>query len=95
MFDRTLKLIKDKVLSRQYVMTIHADEEKDADGLTILDIENCILTGRIIERQKDRLTGEWKYKISGESKSGKPVELITKISPTGKLVIITVYLIKR
>ena len=53
MFDRILKLIKEKVLSRQYVMTIHADEEKDADGLHILDIENCILTGRIIERQKE------------------------------------------
>ena len=94
MFDRILKLIKEKVLSRQYVMTIHADEEKDADGLHILDIENCILTGRIIERQKDKVTREWKYRISGVSKSGKPIELITKISPTGKLVIITVYLIQ-
>ena len=75
-------------------MTIHADEERDADELHILDIEKCILTGRIIERQKDKATAELKYKISGESKSGKSIELIAKISPTGKLVIITVYLIK-
>lgn len=94
MFNRILNLIKVKVLSRDYVMTIHADEERDADGLNMLDIENCILTGRIIERQKDKLTAEFKYRISGESISGKTIELICKISSTGKLVIITVFLIK-
>lgn len=75
-------------------MTIHAEEEKEADGLNILDIEHCILTGQIAERQKDKDTGEWKYHIAGKRISGKPIEMICKISPTGKLVIITVYLSK-
>jgi len=41
-------------------MTIHAEEEMDEDGLSIFDVERAILTGDIIERQKDRETEEWK-----------------------------------
>ena len=73
-------------------MTLHAEEEMDEDGLTIFDVERGILTGEIIERQKDRDTGEWKYLIQGQSVVGKQIIVVTKLSPTEKLVIITVYL---
>ncbi|MBI5042915.1 MAG: DUF4258 domain-containing protein [Nitrospirae bacterium] len=91
MFDRILKVMRDKIRKRQYIMTIHAEEEMDNECLTIYDIERCILTGKITERQKDRITAEWKYRINGKTIAGGEVEVITKISPTGKLVIITVY----
>jgi Domain of unknown function (DUF4258) len=39
-------------------MTTHADEEADADDLSVFDIESAILTGKIIERQKEAETGE-------------------------------------
>lgn len=58
MFDRMLKRMREKVRTRQYIMTLHAEEEKDSDGLTILDVELCILTGEIAERQKDKATTE-------------------------------------
>jgi hypothetical protein len=61
------------------------------DGLTIYDVERGILTGQISERQKDKVTAEWKYLIRGETVEGGEIELIAKLSPTGKLVIITVY----
>ncbi|MEK6682808.1 MAG: DUF4258 domain-containing protein [Nitrospirota bacterium] len=83
--------MRDKICKRQYIMTIHAEEEMDNECLTIYDIERCILTGKITERQKDRITTEWKYRINGKTIAGGEVEVITKISPTGKLVIITVY----
>ena len=72
-------------------MTLHAEEEMDNDRLTIFDVEHCILTGSIIERQKDKNTGESKYKVHGQAVSGSKVEIITKLSLTGKMVIITVY----
>jgi len=72
-------------------MTVHAAEEADDDGLTVFDVESCLLTGRIVERQKDRDTGEWKYLVNGESLAGFPVMVAAKLSVTGKLVIITVY----
>jgi hypothetical protein len=55
------------------------------------DVERGILTGEILERQRDRMTGESKYRIRGETIDGSAVEVLAKISPTGKLVILTVY----
>ena len=56
MFEQNLKLIKDKVRKRQYVMTLHAEEEMNSDCLTVYDVESGILTGEILERQKDKVT---------------------------------------
>ena len=92
MYNRILRQMREKVRTRQYVMTLHAEEEMDEDGLTIFDVERGILTGEIIERQKDHDTGEWKYLIQGQSVVGKQIVVVSKLSPTEKLVIITVYL---
>lgn len=91
MFDRLLNEMRDKIHNREYVMTTHGEEEMDDDSLSIYDVEHCILTGTILERQKDKITAEWKYRVNGVSLSGDGVEVIAKIGPTGKLVIITVY----
>ena len=93
MYGRILKQIQTKIRNRQYVMTLHAEEEMDHDELSIFDIERCILTGEITERQKDRSTEEWKYVIEGQSIAGDKVGTVTKLSLTGKLIIITVYLV--
>ena len=91
MFDRFLKRMQEKIRTQQYIMTIHAEEEMAADNLTIFDIERGILSGKIIERQQDRIEGEWKYLIKGQTMSEQEVAIVTKLSLTGKLVIITVY----
>lgn len=67
MRKRILLKMRDKVRTRQYVMTIHAEEEMADDELTIFDVERAILTGEIVERQKDRQNGEWKYVLVGTS----------------------------
>lgn len=91
MFDEILQRMRDKISAHQYVMTLHAEEEMNDDNLTIYDIEQGILTGKILERQKDRVTAESKYRIKGLTVDGGEVEIIAKLSPTGKVVIITVY----
>ena len=75
-----------------YVITLHAEEEMNDDDLTIYGVERGILTGVILERQKDRVTAEWKYCIRGQTVTGEDMEVIAKLSPTGKLVILTVYI---
>jgi len=85
--------MREKVRTRQYVMTRHARKEMNDEGLTIFDVEHSILTGEIRERQKDRVTAEWKYRIRAETVEGSEVEVIAKLSPTGKLVIITMYVL--
>jgi hypothetical protein len=84
--------MRDKLRSRSFVMTLHAEEEMDHDDLTIYDVEHGILTGEIVERQKDRNTSEWKYRLRGKTLGGDDVEIIAKFGATDKLVIITVYL---
>jgi hypothetical protein len=72
-------------------MTLHAEEEMEDDGLSIFDVESCVLTGRIIERQRDVATAEWKYLIKGQALSGDVIVAVGKLSVTSSLVLITVY----
>jgi hypothetical protein len=91
-FDRELRRLRDAILHRRYVMTLHAEEEMEEDGLTILDVEACILAGRIVQRQKDRVTGEWKYGIRGKTIDGAEIDVIVKMrSRAAHAVIITTY----
>ncbi len=92
MFERILKTIKEEIRRRNYVMTLHAEEEMNDDDLTIYDVEHGILMGKIVERQKDNVSAEWKYRLKGKSLDGNDIEVIVKKGVAGKLVIITVYL---
>lgn len=74
-------------------MTVHAEEEMEADGLNVFDVERCILTGRIVERQRDRVTGEWKYVIHGETTEGASAAVVAKLGPTDKAVVLTVFVL--
>jgi hypothetical protein len=72
-------------------MTVHAEDEMNTDGLAIYDVESVVLTGQIVERQRDRASAEWKYLIDGQSPGGDDIIVVTRLSPTGKLVFITVF----
>jgi hypothetical protein len=50
-----------------------------------------VLTGAIIEKQRDRQTSESKYRIKGQTINGSPAEAIVKISMAQKAVFVTVY----
>jgi len=89
---RTLNRIRDNIRRRQYVLTLHAEEEMDNDGLSIFDVESIILTGEIVEQQRDRATREVKYLIRGDTLAPKQQGVVVaKFGMTGKLVILTVY----
>ena len=74
-----------------YVVSTHAAEELEDDNLSILDLENIILTGEVIERQRDAKTREVKCVIAGITLEGTAAEAVVKVGFTGKLVVITVY----
>ena len=84
--------MRELVLSKNYVMTVHAVEEMHEDELTILDVESTLLTGAIVERQKDSETGDWKYLVRGPAiDDSAVVTVVYRFGRTGKLVIITIY----
>ena len=76
----------------RYVMTLHADDEMDEDGLRITDVENALLTGRIMRRQTHPRSRERKYLLRGRSADDtQDIVAVVKFGPTDLLVILTVY----
>lgn len=90
MYERILKQMRERIRTRKYVMTFHAEEEMADDNLSIFD-KRVVLTGKIVERQKDKSTKEWKYIVEGKTISASMAVVVGKLSITSKLVIITVY----
>lgn len=62
------------------------------DDITILDLENLILTGQIVERHRDQETDETKIVIRGRTLDDRQAEAVVQIGLSGTLYIITVYL---
>ena len=63
----------------------------DEDALSVFDLERTILTGEIIERQRDQATREWKYLVRGSAVDGRQVVIVGKLGPTDKLAVITAW----
>ena len=73
-------------------MTTHADEEADADEFSVFDVESAILTGEIVERQRDTRSSEWKYVIAGLALDSRRIRIVAKIGRSRRtLYIITAY----
>ena len=73
-------------------MTLHAEEEMEEDGFAIFDVENALLTGRVVGRQADRRSRERKYLIRGRSSDDtRELVVVVKFGPTDVLVILTIY----
>jgi hypothetical protein len=88
---RIIDRLQDKVRAGEYVVPFHAASELDDDQISIFDSENIILTGDIIERQRDAKTRERKYVIKGETLDGEAACCVVKIGPTGKVIFITAW----
>lgn len=65
----TISRFRQLIRTLRYVVSTHAAEEFDDDNLSILDLENIVLTGQIQERQRDTQSGEGKYVIKALRKS--------------------------
>ena len=90
--SRILEKIRAWVRAHRYVMTLHAEEEMEEDGLSIVDVENALLTGSMVGRQTDRRSKERKYLVRGRSADDtRTVVVVVKFGPTALLVILTVY----
>ena len=92
MAQSTISQFRHLIRTLNYVISTHAAEELEDENLSILDLENIILTGRIKERQRDAKTREIKCVIAGITLDGAAAEAIVKIGVTGRLIVVTAYL---
>lgn len=91
MYPRVLERFRSRIRERRYVVTLHALDEIDEDALSVFDVERAILTGEIIQRQRDQTTREWKYLVRGNAIDGRQIVVVSKLGLTDKLVVITAW----
>lgn len=73
-----------------YYYSIHGDQERQKDDLTITEVEEVLLAGRIIEQYDDIGRGE-SCLVAGFTAAGKPVHIV--IGMRGDwIVVVTVYI---
>lgn len=83
--------IREKICLRQYGMSFHAMEEMAEDLLTILDVEEAVLSGQVIRVEKDAPRGT-KYVVVGTALDQQTsVGVVGRFASTGRYLIITVY----
>lgn len=82
--------IKKRTKQEQYYFSKHADQERQNENLTVVEIEEALASGRILEQYED--TGRGKScLVVGFTDTGKPIYVVC--SRRGDwLVIVTVYI---
>lgn len=91
MSRRALLRLREKVQAGEWSMTLHAVDEMEDDSLEGSDVERVLLTGSVARILRDEQTRELKYVISGNARDGRLADVVAKFGPTGRVMIITVY----
>lgn len=91
MFDEILRQMRQLIRLGKLQLTPHAFAEMQNDNLFLFDVEQCILTGQIVEQQRDLVLQQWKYVIHGISSDGEPMAVVAKLYAQHKVFVITVY----
>lgn len=87
---KTLQKIQQKVISREYYLSAHAEEEMWADNLERKDVERAILKGEIEKKLTKDIRGT-RYRIEGPSIDGRLIHIVCRFKDKGEFLIITVY----
>jgi Domain of unknown function (DUF4258) len=83
--------IRERVRLHQYDMSAHAMEEMAEDFLTIEDVEEAVLNGRVNRVETDDPRGT-RYIIVGTAIDRQtPVRVVGRFASNGRYLVITVY----
>lgn len=87
----TPDFIRAEVEQQTYEISLHADDERIADGLTIVQLEFVLLHCEIIEEYPEDPRGE-SCLVLGFTPEGSPVHVVCGKNPSGHLILVTVYI---
>ena len=87
---KALEQLRELVRLQEYEISTHANEEMSNDELVAVDVENAILTGKIVKRFTRDVRGT-RYEVLGEACDNRPIAVVCRIVRNGRLMIITVY----
>lgn len=91
MITLTSSFIRTEIEQQTYELSIHADNERIADELTIAQLEVVLTNCEIIENYPDDLRGE-SCLILGFTPERDPVHIVCGRNKSGHLILITVYI---
>jgi len=87
---KDIEKLRELVRVEEYEISTHANEEMSNDELVAVDVENAILTGKIVKRFTRDVRGT-RYEVIGEACDNRPIAVVSRIGRNGRLLIITVY----
>lgn len=87
---KALEKLRELVRLQAYEISTHANEEMSNDELMAVDVENAILTGRIVKRFTKDVRGT-RYEVVGEACDNRSIAVVCRILRTSRLIVITVY----
>lgn len=93
MAKRAIEKIKQRVVSQEYLISGHANEEMSDDELTAADVEEVLLHG-MIRRRFTRDPRGTRYEVVGPSLDGRRVGVVCRLLESGWLRVMTVYVLE-
>lgn len=87
---KVLQRIRQKIVDRDYYLSVHAEEEMANDNLERSDIEHAILNGMIEKKLTEDIRGT-RYRIEGPASNGRMIRVVCRFKEQGSLLIITAY----
>ncbi|MBF0540279.1 MAG: DUF4258 domain-containing protein [Nitrospirae bacterium] len=88
MFD--IEWIQRKVKENKYYYSKHGDQERQNENLTLREVEEAILSGRIIEQYQDTGRGD-SCLVIGFTEKGIPIHIVCG-KRSDWLAVITIYI---
>lgn len=85
-----IEWIQQRVMKGEYYFSKHGDQERQDDNLTVAEVEEALLTGRILEHYEETGRGE-SCLVAGFTETGKPIHMVCGTRGDW-LVVITVYI---
>ena len=85
-----IQRMRAKILTRDYYLSAHAEEEMADDGFERSDAENAIMNG-VVEKKLTRDPRGTRYRVEGPAHDGRLMHTVCRFHETGPLIIITVY----
>ncbi|MDL1909895.1 DUF4258 domain-containing protein [Chloroflexi bacterium CFX6] len=84
------EFVRGEIEDQSYIISLHADDERLADGLTMGELEAALMDCEIIESYPEDPRGESCLVLGfiGE----KPVHIVCGRSRVGHLVLVTIYI---
>jgi Domain of unknown function (DUF4258) len=87
---RAIARIREAIRQQRYRVSSHANEEMSEDDLEAVDVEQIILTGRIVRRYTRDPRGT-RYEVVGQTTDQRQAAVVCRFLPSSVLLIVMAY----